>query len=648
MVRVGVRRFCIILVCLAGAPAPAYADWFFGLFGGEEQPPAPGPQILPYRVEFDAGDSTLAEKLRDASDLYRLRTAAPENGDALARRVAADLPRLLDALWAEGYYNATLRAVVADQPIGLTGEGQDRAGAAADRMRGQSLVPIRIEAAPGPQFKLRAVSLIDARTRGPFSPGLLDLNDLRVHPGDPARAGIISGFGSQSVDVLRGKSYPLAKTVATEPVVRHNENIVDVAVTIDPGPKGGIGPVSIRGEETVDPAVLRSFVYLEDGESYSPQKLAALRKSLGNVEIVGSVRILEADKLDKNGNLPLDVVIGERKRHLVSLSAQYSTVDGPSGRVAWTDRNLFGGGERLRLESTVGYATNLNGKTVSSRLDSNRLIGRIGGSFIKPGLWGTRNDLLIDAFAVREITDYYISNFVNVTGAIRHRFNDSFSIQGGLEYERGRSTDILGKIDYTLVGIPLSLRYDDTDNLLDPTRGYSVVASGGVYPQALGSTIDLYQSKVQVSAYHAFDNDARYVIAGRLGFGSLGGSPLTSIPDNRRFFAGGGGSVRGFAYRSLSPLGPGNVPIGGRSLVEGSLEARIKVTETIGVVPFVDAGSAFTQSYPDFNSSLRYAAGLGLRYYTGFGPIRLDVAMPLNRRKGEAAAAIYIGIGQAF
>jgi translocation and assembly module TamA len=509
-------------------------------------------------------------------------------------------------------------------------------------------VPIRIEATPGPQFTLREVSLIDARTRAPFAPDLLNLDDLRVKPGDSARAGLVRGFGAQSVDVLRGKSYPLAKTVSILPVVRHELHVVDVAVMVDPGPKAGVGQVTIRGEKTVDPDVLRSFVYLKEGEAYSPQKIAALRKSLGNVEIVGSTRILESSTLDRNGNLPLDVVIGERKRHLVGLSAQYSTVDGLSGRAAWTDRNVFGGGERLRLESTVGYATNLNGKTVSSTLDSNRLIGRVGASFVKPRLGGTPNDLLVDAFGVREITDYYISNFVNVTGAVRHRFDESFYIQGGVEYERGRSTDILGKIDYTLVGVPVSLRFDNTDNLLNPTRGVRVIASGGVYPQALGSTIDLYQSKVQVSAYHAFDDDGRYVVAGRIALGSLGGSSLTSIPDNRRFFAGGGGSVRGYAYRSLGPLGPGGVPIGGRSLIEASLEARIKVTDTIGIVPFVDAGTAFAESYPDFRSNVRYAFGLGLRYYTGFGPIRLDVAMPVARRAGEAAAAVYIGIGQAF
>ena len=135
--------------------------------------------------------------------------------------------------------------------------------------------------------------------------------------------------------------------------------------------------------------------------------------------------------------------------------------------------------------------------------------------------------------------------------------------------------------------------------------------------------------------------------AARIGFGSLAGADLENIPANRRFFAGGGGSVRGYAFRSLSPMRAGE-PIGGRSLLEGSLEARIRITDTIGIVPFIDAGGAFRESYPDFGERLRFSAGLGLRYYTGIGPIRLDVAIPLQKVAGQRGYGVYLGIGQAF
>ena len=153
---------------------------------------------------------------------------------------------------------------------------------------------------------------------------------------------------------------------------------------------------------------------------------------------------------------------------------------------------------------------------------------------------------------------------------------------------------------------------------------------------------------MQASAYYAIDEAANYVLAGRIGFGSLFGPELNEIPTTHRFYAGGAGSVRGYAYRSLAPIGPFGQAIGGRSLLDGSVEARIKVTDTIGVVPFLDMGNAFASSYPDFKEPIRFAAGLGLRYYTAIGPIRLDLAMPLERTRGATQVAVYVSIGQAF
>jgi translocation and assembly module TamA len=642
------------MVCgaLALAPAmasqPAAAAGFFGLFGSEDRPPAPTATTLPYDVTFKSAEGKTKELLQGASDLYRLRTDAPQSSEVLVRRVAADLPRLIDALWAEGYYDASLSASVAGAPITLDGGGLDAAARAAERLQGRALVPVVIDVRPGPQFTLRHLRILDARTDLPLPATLVDAAALKYGPGDPLVAASVRALQARITDLLRARSHALAQVTDIEPVVHHDLDLVDVTIRVDPGPEAGLGPVTISGAKTVDPRVLRSFVYLEEGEAYSPDRIAALRKSLGQVEIVGSVRVLESDRLDASGNLPLEAAISERKPHLVSAAAQYSTVDGPSVRAAWTHRNLFGGGERLRLEATVGLSSENGGKPSLNLLDPQRLIGRVGASFIKPALWGSRNDLLADLFLVREVTPGYTSAFLNLTTGIRHRFGESLYVQAGLEAERGTSSDPFGSTDYTLVGVPVSLRYDTTDNPLDPTRGIRFIASTAAYAKALGSSLDLIQSKLQASTYYALDSDARYIVAGRVALGSLSGASISEIPDSRRFFAGGGGSVRGFAYRSLSPLGPGNVPIGGKSLFEASLEARIRLTETIGIVPFLDVGSAFASSYPDFRNSLRYAAGLGLRYYTGFGPLRLDLAVPLDRRKGEAPAAFYVSVGQAF
>ena len=199
-----------------------------------------------------------------------------------------------------------------------------------------------------------------------------------------------------------------------------------------------------------------------------------------------------------------------------------------------------------------------------------------------------------------------------------------------------------------MFGVPLSLRYDSTDSLLDPTRGIRVTASVAPYYSYGHSAAPFFQSKAALSGYYSLDEDSRYVLAGRIGLGSVAGADLDEIPATRRFYAGGGGSVRGYAYRSLAPLGPYYQLTGGRSLFEASVEARIKITNTIGIVPFFDAGMAFESQVPNFKEQLQFAAGLGLRYYTPIGPIRVDVAAPLNPRKGDKPVALYISIGQAF
>jgi translocation and assembly module TamA len=273
--------------------------------------------------------------------------------------------------------------------------------------------------------------------------------------------------------------------------------------------------------------------------------------------------------------------------------------------------------------------------------------GRVTASFVKPALGGSPNDLLFDTTLLRERTEGYTSRLASGTAGIRHRFSERFSAQAGVEVERGAARDVLSEIDYTLVGLPVSVAYDSTDRPLDPSRGLRVVGGVTPYPGFLGSSVAMTVARATASIYVALDEEARTVLAGRVSLGSILGADLTDIPANRRFFAGGGGSVRGFAYKSLGPRLRGE-PIGGRSLLEASLEARIKVTETIGIVPFIDIGSAFEESIPALGEGIRIGGGIGLRYYTSFGPIRLDIATPLKGEKGEGAVAVYLGFGQAF
>jgi translocation and assembly module TamA len=631
---------------------PAIAFDFFGLFrGSDETPPAPNADTLPYSLDFTVagGDKNLVQTLKDASTLQSLKSDPPPDADSMVRRAEADLPRMTDALWGAGFYNARVAITVAGVPLSLQTSRPEGAIRAAAVYRSRALVPVQVTVDPGPQFALRNIAVLDARTGRPIPSEELPPRIVRIKPGDPARTPDILAAQARIVDYFRAQSRPFAKVTRQDPVVIHPSQVMDISLTVDPGPRAGIGEIAIGGLENVDPAVVRSFIYTDPGDPYSPAALASMRKSILNIEALSSVRIREGDRLDAYGNLPLFVDITERPPRVVGASVQYSTTDGPAIRAYWAHRNLFGGAERLRLEGNLFYLTENGGRPDRSQdFQWDDLGGRFRASFLKPALWGTRNDFLAEALVERDRTEGYTSRLVNGTAGIRHRFSDTFSIQGGIEYEKGQASDILGQVDYTLVGLPLSVTYDSTDNTLDPTRGMKLIASVAPYPEFLGSSVPITITKGTASGYWSLDEESRYVLAGRLGVGSIVGADLEDIPANRRFYAGGGGSVRGFGYRTLSPTFLGE-PIGGRSLLEASLEARIKVTDTIGIVPFVDAGTAFESSYPDFDEPIRVAAGLGLRYYTGIGPIRLDVAMPLRRERGDdRGVAIYVGIGQAF
>ncbi|RFB79509.1 outer membrane protein assembly factor [Methylovirgula sp. 4M-Z18] len=617
---------------------------FFGLWPSEK-PPAINAQSLPYQVTFTCQDcsGTTNQALQDASNTYKLRQEPPLDGDSLIRRATQDLPRLLDAMWGAGYYNANVHVEIANVAVALDDKGSDRAAKVAETMRNAALVPVTFVVDPGPLFKLGDVKIYDSHTNAPVAPDLLPKRIDNLSRGAPASANEIRSAQAQIIDYMRGQSHPLAKVVTLRPVVNHTTQTMDIALVVDPGPHAGIGEVTVTGTKDLDPGVVKSFIYLTRGEDYSPTRLADTRKSIAQIKAVGSVKVRDGDALDKDGNLPIFVDVTERKQHAVGASAQYSTIDGPAVATYWEHRNLFGGGETLRFDLGGGYTV----KSGEKWNDPNNLTGKFAVTFMKPALWGTRNDFVSSLTLAKEVTDYYDTHYGDVTAGIRHRFSDKFWVQAAGEYEQGQSHDILGKLDYKLVGVPVSANYDTTDNLLDPTRGVKVSVSTAPYLQALGSSINLLQSKAQASTYYAFDDEARYILAGRVAAGSLVGADIGQIPDDRRFFAGGAGSVRGYKYRSLSPEFA-DTPIGGRSLFESSVEARIKITDTIGIVPFFDAGGAFSSSYPDFKEPVYYAVGLGLRYYTSIGPIRLDVATPLKSAPGSKPVAVYIGIGQSF
>ena len=249
---------------------------------------------------------------------------------------------------------------------------------------------------------------------------------------------------------------------------------------------------------------------------------------------------------------------------------------------------------------------------------------------------------------VYEHPDAYDRFSTEIAAGVAYQFTreQSASAEVSLDYEDVEDFfHPLGQ-RHLLLSTPLQYVFDNRDNKLDPKRGFRALAfAEPTYDFLTGAAFVKF--KGDVSTYKALDAAGKFVLAGRVSAGSILGASVEDIPADRRFYVGGGGSVRGYEYQGIGPKDPEGNPIGGRSYMELSGELRVQVTETIGIVPFIDAG---TVSEGEFLQSARFqvGAGVGLRYLTPFGPLRIDAAVPVNPEPGDPDFAIYAGIGQAF
>lgn len=282
---------------------------------------------------------------------------------------------------------------------------------AAEAWRNRGLVPVRIAVDLGPLYHLRRITVRDP-AGNPFPEAELPARVTRVDEDVPARSATVLAREAQIVDHFRAQGRPFAKVVARDPVVDDSAHAMDVTFTVAPGPVAGLGPVAVSGAPGIDPATIRSFIYAEPGDPYSPQAVAAIRRSVARIEGIGGVRVREGTTLDADGNLPLFVEVTERERNLVGVSARYSTVDGPGVRAYYANRNLFGGGESFRVDADLYYLGLGNDPFANQRkaagIGTNGLGGRLSATYVQPALWGTRNDFLANAFITREVQQSYL------------------------------------------------------------------------------------------------------------------------------------------------------------------------------------------------------------------------------------------------
>jgi translocation and assembly module TamA len=399
----------------------------------------------------------------------------------------------------------------------------------------------------------------------------------------------------------------------------------------------GYGETTVEGTERMDPEFTRYMAGLKRGERYSPKDIDDARERLLGMEVFNSVTLREAGELDGEGNIPVDINVTERKTRYLGIGGTVSNTEGLGIEGYWGHRNLFGRAEKLRIEGSVsGIGSN----------DISKLNYNAGVMFEKPGVVGPASKFFASLKTVYEHPDAYDRFSVKGSAGLSYQLDKTRTVSAELSLDYSEITDAYGRNDYLIASVPLQYVHDKRNDRLNPTSGYRLLAFVEPSYDALNSKA-FVKVRGEGSAYYAPMDSNRFVLAGRVAGGSILGAGLSHVPADRRFYAGGGGSVRGYSYQGIGPKDPNDKPTGGLSWFETSAELRIAVTDTIGIVPFVDAGTVSNKQFPEF-SDLKVGAGVGLRYLTPFGPLRVDAAVPLNREKGDPRFGIYAGIGQSF
>jgi translocation and assembly module TamA len=576
------------------------------------------------------GEPALDRALDEASQLRRLAEIAPVDGFGLVARAAAEPERLDQVLRAEGYWAARIEVLIAGQPAATPGLAERLAAGGAE-------VAVELRVTPGPRYRLRAIALRAATPAG--AAALEGIAPQGIAPGDPARADPVLDAEEGLVEQLRRQGHPLAAIAAREVVVDHDAKAMDVTWTVAPGPRAAFARPEVSGDTSVSPALLDRLAGRLTGQPYSPQALERMRRDLLRLGVFDTVRARTAERLDAEGRLPVSVSVTDRPRNAAGITLAWETEFGPSGRVFYERRNLFGNAETLRLEAE---ASRLGTGNAGSTSDAN---WRIGALFRRPAILDGRTTLVVETFAIRERLRAYDRDAVVASVQLEHPLGERWSVRGGPIFETGRIGRDGDLEAFTLAGLLLAARFDGTDSLLDPRRGIRFDIAATPYADLAGQD-GFLRALGTLRTYLDVTGDGGSVVALRGALGALVGADR-AVPLDKRFYSGGGGSVRGYTFQSIGPRDAQNRPLGGSSLVEASVELRQRLRGPIGLAAFLDAGSVGDSETPDLGA-IRYGAGLGLRYATGIGPLRLDVGVPLNRERGDAAFALYVGLGQAF
>jgi translocation and assembly module TamA len=595
-------------------PDPAKIDAAPAANGPTEVKGIAADKLQHYRVVLEGADS-LGPTFRTRFDqLSALATnqSKPANAAQINRRARDDEDLVRQLLAAQGHYDGRVVATVNSNP-----------------QSGETVVHVQVT--PGDAYKFRAVELQGLDAAGKEAPRLA--KDFGVKAGDMVDADAVQAAVTSFKVELGRQGYPFAKVGEPEVAIDHQANLAVLTLPVTPGERARFGRIVPTGSRPLfSTKHLQTIARFRPGQQYDAARLDDFRRALIATGLVSTVTLTPVQTASP-GVVDIDVQIDRAPPRTIAGELGYSTGEGVRVEASWTHRNLIAPEGAVTFRGVAGTREQSLGATL--RMANFHARDRV---------------LTAQVVASHTKFDAYDAHTFTIGGSLERQTNiiwqKTWTWSLGTEFVATdeRHTGDPTRKTYLVAAAPTSLAYDGTDDLLNPTRGFRL--SGRVSPEfSLQAGTHAYV-KIQLDASAYQPITPRVVLAGRLRFGSIDGVARDSIAPSRRFYAGGGGSIRGYGYQKIGPVDQNGDPLGGKALTEFSAEARVRFGN-FGIVPFLDGGNLYTSSLPSF-SGLRYGAGLGARYYSSFGPIRVDVGTPINRRRGESRVAVYVSLGQAF
>ena len=575
-----------------------------------------------YRISFEGLPETIGEtfetRFEILSVLERYRSD-DANFAQIRRRAQSDGELVERLLRIEGYYDAVVQTR-------FEADGAEH-------------VAVVIEVQAGPQYRLDAITLPGLENAVPPDPQQFR-ETFGLQTGAVVNSDrIMDAIGRLDVAMVEN-GYAFAETGEPELEIDHAERLGDLEVPVVPGGRFNFGSIVMEQSDLFDADHVQMIARFAPGDLYQASELEDLRRALIATGLVSTLTIEPVAAEDPDA---VDIAVNVTPAPLRTIAGElgYGTGEGFRSAASWEHRNFFPPEGLIR--ATAVLATQEQSGSIAYRRNNyhrrdNVLNGRMALS-------------VVDRPAFKAQTFSVAANIERQSNLI---YQKRWSWSAGIELLASRETDITGPAAATdretffIGSLPGSVTFDASDDLLDPTRGFRVTAR--VAPEASLQDGSFFYVRSQLDGSAYFPVSDKIVLAGRARLGTIVGAGSNRIAPSRRLYSGGGGSVRGYGYQSIGPRDANNDPLGGRSLVEFSLEARVRTGffgGNLGIVPFIDAGNVYTSSTPDF-SGMRYGAGLGVRYYSDFGPIRIDVGTPINPQPGDSRIAVYVSLGQAF